>query len=312
MDEKVKVSVCMITYGHEKFIREAIEGVLIQECDFEVEIILANDCSPDQTEVVIQDILSTHSKASWIKYIKHDQNIGMMPNFIFALSQCSGDYIALCEGDDYWIDPFKLQKQVDFLEENNEFSICWTKYLIKQYSENSIPLARPDWISQIEQDKNVVISLSTIFRPYCTYTLTAMFKTDSFDLELLKTLEYSKDNSLYAICLSRGNGVLMNFYSSVYRIHSGGIYSSASVFNQKYFSYLNLKEITLKIPFCDNLNIKGVRNHLLSECIELHPNRFSFNYLNLLVDRFKFLGIKMNLVIIYREFKKYRNWKIVA
>ena len=121
------VSVCMITYGHEKFIKEAIEGVLIQECDFEVELIVANDCSPDNTNKVVQNILKTHSKASWIKYINHKQNLGMMANFIFALNQCKGKYIAICDGDDYWIDPFKLQKQINFLENNNQYVICFTK-----------------------------------------------------------------------------------------------------------------------------------------------------------------------------------------
>ena len=121
------VSVCMITYGHEKYIREAIEGVLIQECDFEIELILANDCSPDRTDEIIQDIIKNHPKGCWIKYFKHESNIGMMPNFIFAIKECEGKYIALCEGDDYWTDDYKLSKQVDFLEQNPEFSLYFHK-----------------------------------------------------------------------------------------------------------------------------------------------------------------------------------------
>lgn len=117
----------MITYGHEKFIAEAINGVLIQECDFEVELIIANDCSPDQTHEVIQKIIDNHPKSFWIKYIKHDENIGMMPNFVFAIQQCKGEYIALCEGDDYWTDPLKLQKQVDFLKANPDYVLSFHK-----------------------------------------------------------------------------------------------------------------------------------------------------------------------------------------
>lgn len=97
----------------------------MQECDFEIELILANDCSKDKTDEVIKNILKTHPKASMIKYFKHEQNIGMMPNFIYAINQCKGKYIALCEGDDYWTDPLKLQKQVDFLEANPEYNICF-------------------------------------------------------------------------------------------------------------------------------------------------------------------------------------------
>jgi glycosyltransferase involved in cell wall biosynthesis len=126
MPQKFKVSVCMITYGHEKYIREAIEGVLMQECNFEVELILANDCSPDLTDEIIQDIIQNHPRGSWIKYFKHEKNLGMMPNFIFALEQCCGTYVAMCEGDDYWISVDKLQKQVEILEENNKIGLVYT------------------------------------------------------------------------------------------------------------------------------------------------------------------------------------------
>jgi glycosyltransferase involved in cell wall biosynthesis len=119
------VSVCMITYGHEKYIREAIEGILMQECDFEVELVIANDCSPDATDKIVQDLLQNHPRASWIKYIKHQENMGMMPNFVFAMKECKGKYMALCEGDDYWTDPLKLQKQVGFLEANPEYVLSF-------------------------------------------------------------------------------------------------------------------------------------------------------------------------------------------
>ena len=126
MAQKLKVSVCMITYGHEKYIREAIEGVLMQECDFEVELIVANDCSPDRTDKVIQEIIKNHPKGSWIKYFKHESNIGIMPNFLFALKQCQGKYVAMCEGDDYWITSDKLQKQVNILENNKDVGLVYT------------------------------------------------------------------------------------------------------------------------------------------------------------------------------------------
>lgn len=123
--KKPLVSVVMITYAHENFIEQAINGVLMQECDFDIELIIANDCSPDKTDDVLKKIIKNHPNAYWIKYIKHEKNIGMMPNFIFALKEAQGKYIALCEGDDYWIDPLKLQKQVDFLEENPDCSLCF-------------------------------------------------------------------------------------------------------------------------------------------------------------------------------------------
>ncbi|WP_165587211.1 glycosyltransferase [Flavobacterium sp. MEB061] len=133
---KPLVSVTMITYGHEKFIEEAINGVLMQECNFCVELIIVNDCSPDSTDDIIQNIIKKHPRGNWIKYISHKKNIGMMPNFVFALNEAKSKYIALCEGDDYWTDSLKLQKQVDFLCKNEDYGLIYTNANIFNQMEN--------------------------------------------------------------------------------------------------------------------------------------------------------------------------------
>jgi glycosyltransferase involved in cell wall biosynthesis len=119
------LSIAMITYGHSQFVKQAIEGVLMQQTTFDFELIISNDCSPDNTDEIVQEIIDSNTNGHKIKYFSHKKNLGMMPNFIFLLEQCSGKYIALCEGDDYWTDPLKLQKQVLFLENNKDFSICF-------------------------------------------------------------------------------------------------------------------------------------------------------------------------------------------
>src|SRR5258706_16274760 len=96
------VSVCMITYAHEVFIAQAIHGVLQQETDFQIELIIAEDASPDNTEKIVAGIIKSHPKGNCIKYFRHPRNLGMRLNFIWALQKCSGKYVALCEGDDYW------------------------------------------------------------------------------------------------------------------------------------------------------------------------------------------------------------------
>lgn len=120
------VSVDMITYMHEAYIEQAIEGVLMQKTNFEFELVIADDCSPDNTSVIISEIINTHLKGYRIKYFHHEKNLGMKANSIFALEQCKGKYIAVCEGDDYWTDPLKLQKQVDVLEEKIEVGLVTT------------------------------------------------------------------------------------------------------------------------------------------------------------------------------------------
>ena len=123
--KKIVVSVLMITYNHEKYIDEAIRGILMQQVDFHVELLICNDASTDNTNKVIESCILNNSSQLTITYSHHKQNIGMMANFIFGLEHCKGKYIALCEGDDYWTDPLKLQKQVDFLDQNPIASACF-------------------------------------------------------------------------------------------------------------------------------------------------------------------------------------------
>ena len=114
----------MITYGHEKYIQKAIEGVFLQKTNFPIEFIIANDNSPDNTDSIIKQIIKNTPDNVQVRYTKHEVNKGMNPNFTWALKQAKGKYIAVCDGDDYWIDENKLQKQVDFLEQNPNYAIC--------------------------------------------------------------------------------------------------------------------------------------------------------------------------------------------
>lgn len=116
------LSVCLITYNHEAYIRQAIEGVLMQKVNFEWEFIIAEDCSTDGTRKIVEEYYAKYPEL--IKPILQEKNVGPGKNFIQLLSAAKGKYIAYFEGDDYWTDPDKLQKQVDFLEANPDFSIC--------------------------------------------------------------------------------------------------------------------------------------------------------------------------------------------
>ena len=114
----------MITYNHEDYISQAIEGVLMQKTNFLIELIIGEDCSTDKTREICIKYQQQYSDI--IKLQLPETNKGMMRNFIENMQAAQGKYIAICEGDDYWIDPLKLQKQVDFLEANKEFGLCFT------------------------------------------------------------------------------------------------------------------------------------------------------------------------------------------
>ena len=259
----------MITYGHEKYIREAIEGVLMQECDFDVELILANDCSPDQTEVVIQDILATHPKVSWIKYIKHDQNIGMMPIFIFALSQCSGDYIALCEGDDYWTDPLKLQKHVDFLEANLDYAICFHKVNVLRdriIEEDNITAKVPATTTIKDLAKgNYIHTCSVVFRNNLFKTFPEYFKNAPVG-----------DYFLHLLNARYGDIKCLDEIMGVYRLHGTSVWSSKTQQERE----------LLWVPFLENIKpnfdieVQDVLTAQIAFYTKLKENKNFFWYLN--------------------------------
>jgi glycosyltransferase involved in cell wall biosynthesis len=118
----VKLSVAIITFNHERFIAQALESVLGQRTNFPLEILVADDHSTDSTPAIVADFHRRHSEK--IVPILRDRNIGAVPNFTETVGACRGEYVALLEGDDYWLDSSKLQRQVDFLEAHPDFAIC--------------------------------------------------------------------------------------------------------------------------------------------------------------------------------------------
>lgn len=117
------LSVCCITYNQEKFIKKAIESMLAQQTSFDVEIVIGEDGSTDATRGICEALLQQFPQK--IKLLPDEGNLGMNPNLERTLKACSGKYIAICEGDDYWTDTAKLQQQVDFLDANPSFAICY-------------------------------------------------------------------------------------------------------------------------------------------------------------------------------------------
>ncbi|TKC03704.1 glycosyltransferase family 2 protein [Pedobacter frigoris] len=120
--DEILVSVCCITYNHQKYISQALEGFLMQDTDFRYEIIIGEDHSTDETRAIIQKYASKYIDV--IKLVSHSQNVGAIKNQLSVLEAAKGKYIAMCDGDDFWTDPLKLQKQVDFLESHPDYVIC--------------------------------------------------------------------------------------------------------------------------------------------------------------------------------------------
>ena len=171
-NSEIVVSICCITYNHEPYIRDAIEGFLMQKTNFPFEILIHDDASTDGTADIIREYEAKYPDI--IKPIYETENQwqkGRRGSVIFNFPRAKGKYIALCEGDDYWIDPYKLQKQVDFLEANPEYGLVHTNYkVLNANSLRKIKYKKDGWYLQ-----DFLLGASSIG------TLTIMFRKDLYD-----------------------------------------------------------------------------------------------------------------------------------
>ena len=219
----MKVSVCMITYNHGKFIAQAIEGVMMQETNFEYELLIAEDCSTDKTREIC--MLYGNKYPGKIRLLLRDKNLGMMPNFIQATQACRGTYIALCEGDDYWTSPHKLQKQVDFLDSHPDFAIC--SHNVKVMHEGSTP---PDieWLGAKHKEVSTLGDLLRNGSGGATCSLVYKNRVFGDFPDWYYTIK-GGDWALQVLCASQGKMRYFREVMGVFRQHDRGSLYAATV-----------------------------------------------------------------------------------
>lgn len=256
MIKKPLLSVCMITYGHEDYIQQAIEGVLMQQTSFDFELVIANDGSKDRTDAVIKEMLAAHKDGKTVRYFSHEQNRGMYDNFLFALNECKSKYIALCEGDDYWTDPLKLQKQVDFLEANSDYEVCFTNIEVVDHS------------GKIIKEKLIPSKRITTFEhrhlPIWAPTLTRVFKNRDFSNAIPDVLGIDTIMLLYQSTF--GKIKLLHEITGAYRLHEGGVYSSKSAIIKKEAIIITLLE---SLKLIDQILLPKYFGLIFKKAIEL-------------------------------------------
>jgi len=124
--DQMTVSIFLLTYNQEQFIAQTINSILMQKTNFNFQIVIGEDCSADATRSICKTFVEKYSNK--IKLLPAlEKNIGLIANYMRTIKACEGKYIAICDGDDYWIDENKLQKQVSFLEDNPNYSIVYSK-----------------------------------------------------------------------------------------------------------------------------------------------------------------------------------------
>ncbi len=238
---KPVVSIICLAYNHEKYIREALDGFVMQKTDFPFEIVMHDDASTDDTAAIIREYEARFPglfKPIYQTENQYTQEKGRVTKIVFNAAK--GKYIALCEGDDYWTDPLKLQKQVDFMEKHSHISLCGTyMQTLKNGTFNQKPIPGAPFFF----DQETLIKYNPI------YTLTSVFKNIGVIHGDFSKYHFA-DKALWRSLVSEGGGVVLPFVSGVYRIHRGGAHSSKS-------KLYNLKN--------------GIKDNLLYLSIEKNP-----------------------------------------
>jgi glycosyltransferase involved in cell wall biosynthesis len=221
----MKVSVSLITYNHEAFITQALEGALMQQTDFAYEIVVGEDGSTDRTREIVLAFQQRHPDK--LRLLPSEGNLGMMVNFVRTLQACTGEYVALLEGDDYWTDPEKLQRQADYLDDHPECSTSFHNARI-HFEDGSQPprlYNPPDQqpVSSIEDlwHNNFMATCSVMFRNGLSRRLPEWFEQMRFG-----------DWPLHILHAQQGAVGYLNRVMAVYRIHSGGVFGSMSRIRQ--------------------------------------------------------------------------------
>jgi len=227
VEVRKKVSCHVITYNHINYIQRCIDGILMQETDFDFEIVIGDDVSTDGTREIVERYAAEYPHIIKLNLRqKRGSGIPGKENFVSTLEMCTGEYISLCDGDDYWTDTLKLQKQVDFLEKNKDYVLCFHKVNILK-TDGTIT---SDFITRLpdnyESRQDLVMNANYIHTP------SVLFK--NIIGEELYSIEFQEspigDYFLYIILTQYGKIGYIDEPMAVYR-HNVGVYSSLSKLN---------------------------------------------------------------------------------
>ncbi|MFM0017749.1 glycosyltransferase [Paraburkholderia azotifigens] len=219
----LRISVLLVTYNHERFVRQALDSILMQRFDGEIDIVVADDKSTDATVAVIRTYQEIDPSIS-ISYLSSPRNLGITRNYQRGFAACTGDYVAVLEGDDYWTDPCKLAKQVSFLESHRECVMCSANYIVFEEGPRRFTPRVPEL-----QGWNYLTSRSLISDNVIGNFSTCVYRAES--LRLLPPSLFTIKAYDWAIHISLGQFGPIGFLRepmSVYRVHPKGSWSLLS------------------------------------------------------------------------------------
>lgn len=220
-DRQWPVTVLMITYNHENFVAQAIESVMEQQTSFDFQLIIGEDCSRDRTREICLEYKERYPDK--ITLILNEKNLGVAANASQLHRICherSSGYITILEGDDFWCDPLKLQKQYDLMERLPDVSFCFHR------CNRLFDSGAKEATNQDDREGRFPMS-EIIRRNWFIMTCSLMMRKTMYELpEWFEGVAMNADYTLQLLCGSNGDGYFLEDDMAVYRIHAGGVSQS--------------------------------------------------------------------------------------
>ena len=296
-DAKPLVVINCLTFNHKPYIRECLEGFVMQKTNFKFVAIVHDDASTDGTATIIKEYAEKYPdiiKPIFETENQYSKKDGSLTSIINEAVYATGaKYVAMCEGDDYWIDPYKLQKQVDFMEENKQYVLCCHRYLILENDSSSFD---KDYINElfIKEPNGFSFTNKENFEYWITKTMTLLIRVSAY--KKLFKLKNRLDVYFNYYLLKHGPGYCLPFIGAVYRKHMCGVSSSLVYVESKLFTYMAFTDLYLEnIDDLDLLNhIFKIHNHI--EFIlkqSLYTGDFKYMKISL-IQRFFKMEYKLN------------------
>jgi len=217
MSETIGVSVCVFTYNYEKYLSQALDSVISQKTNFPIEIIIGDDCSKDGTQKIAAEYYKKHPDLFVLSF--NEKNIGGTRNWVNSMKKCRGKYIALLDGDDYFTDDLKLQKQYDLLESNDKYVLCF--HSVEERYDDA-----PEKNKIIEFEKEAYSLADFMQKGWFIRTGSTFFKNNIIPFEppeWVYDYPYRYDTILHVFLCMHGDAFNIKEVMSVWRKHSKGM-----------------------------------------------------------------------------------------
>ena len=261
---KYKVAINCLVFNHEPYLRECLEGFVMQQTDFPFVAIVHDDASTDHSADIIREYAAKYPDIihpiyeTENQYSKKNGTLTKIMND--AIAATGAPYIAMCEGDDYWTDPHKLQKQVDFLDTHPEYVLCCHRYKILNQNDGTW---NQDYVASFfTEDTNAegfAFTKKDNLHTWITKTMTLMYRRDVV-MPDTKQFKYWRDVHRNYYMLKQGRGYCLPWIGAVYRRQDGGVFAPLSNWQKQKVGYLITNELLRANP--DDVDLKDYMKEL--------------------------------------------------